>query len=355
MGAPSMTFRHAGPFAVVLKRRVAAALKRPSTFDRRRRLHMKSVVMLAWFLASYVWLVFVASVWWEVVLLMGSLVFAMAGLAFNVLHDGGHGAYSRRPFVNRIMAMALDLLGGSSFTWKWKHNVLHHTYPNVLGVDSDVDLWPYGRVSSGQPRYGIHRFQHWYMWVLYGFVPVNWYISDFRFLVSGRIRERRFPRPRRTDLVVFISWKIVFVAWAILVPLRYHAPAQVLAVWLVCSFALGLALAIPFQLAHCVLEVQAVAPPTVERLEWAVHQVRTTANFATSNRLLTWYLGGLNFQIEHHLFPSVSHIHYPHLSPIVRAVCDEFHVRYVAHDTIGAAIRSHCRWLRRLGRIPQES
>lgn len=124
--------------------------------------------------------------------------------------------------------------------------------------------------------------------------------------------------------------------------------------WAVCSFALGLALAIPFQLAHCVLEAQPVLPPTEERPEWAVHQVRATANFATTNRLLTWYLGGLNFQIEHHLFPSMSHIHYPRLSPIIRSVCDEFHVRYVAHDTAWSAIRSHFSWLRQLGTMTRE-
>jgi len=273
----------------------------------------------------------------------------MAGLAFNVLHDGGHGAYAPRATVNRAMAMTLDLFGGSSFVWKWKHNVLHHTYPNVLGVDADVDLWPFVRMSAAMARYRVHRFQHWYIWALYALLPLQWYVSDVKFLVTGRLGSRAFPRPRGAELLMFVAGKLVFAAWAIVLPLAFHAPGDVLVVWLVCSFALGLVLSVPFQVAHCVVGVQPVRPSSGDEPEWAIHQVATTANFAISNRAMTWYLGGLNFQIEHHLFPSVAHIHYRALSPIVRGVCKDFGVPYVAFDTLGAALKSHIEWLRRLG------
>ena len=321
----------------------------PDDLARRGRLYLKSGLIATWFLLSYAGLLLVTGAWWITALWMVSLVLAMGGLAFNVLHDGGHSAYAPRPSVNRAMAMTLDLLGGSSFIWKWKHNVLHHTYPNVLGVDADVDLWPFVRMSEVLPRYRVHRYQHWYVWALYALLPLQWYVADAKFLVTGRLGNRPFPRPRGAELVAFVAMKLVFVTWAIVLPLSIHAPAQVLVVWLACSFMLGLVLAIPFQVAHLVAEVQAVGPPSGDEPEWAIHQIATTANFAMSNRALTWYLGGLNFQIEHHLFPSVSHVHYPELSNVVRAVCRDSGVRYVAFDTLRGALKSHLDWLRRLG------
>jgi linoleoyl-CoA desaturase len=250
------------------------------------------------------------------------------------------------------MAMALDLLGGSSFIWKWKHNILHHTYPNMLGVDADVDIWPLARVSEEQPRYRIHRFQCWYIWGLYALLPLSWYVGDLKFLVTRKLNGHSFPRPRGADLAAFLAWKAVFIGWAIVLPLMFHPLSNVILVWLGCSLALGLVLSIPFQVAHCVTAVGSIRAPQDPQPEWAIHQVQATANFAPGSRWLTWYLGGLNFQIEHHLFPSIAHIHYPRLSPVVRQVCGQFGVQYAAFATLGEAVRSHFDWLRQLGMPP---
>jgi linoleoyl-CoA desaturase len=344
----TMRFARPSLFRRVLVQQVSQRLT-AGGLNRRRQLYAKTVLVAIWFLLSYLGLMFVAGDWWVTLPFMVSLVLAMAGLAFNVLHDAGHGAYAPRPSVNRCMAMTLDLLGGSSFIWKWKHNVLHHTYPNVLGIDADVDLWPFVRMSEALPRYRVHRYQHWYIWGLYALLPLQWYVSDARFLVTGRLGSRTFPRPRGEELALFIAGKLMFATWAIVLPFWIHSSGHVIVVWLACSFALGLVLSIPFQVAHCVVDVQAIGPSRGDEPEWAIHQVATTANFAMSNRAMTWYLGGLNFQIEHHLFPSVPHVHYRDLSPIVRAACKDFGVRYVAFETLGAALKSHVDWLRRLG------
>jgi linoleoyl-CoA desaturase len=119
------------------------------------------------------------------------------------------------------------------------------------------------------------------------------------------------------------------------------------------AFALGLVLSVVFQLAHCVEDAEFPSLPSgSERLpdEWAVHQVKSTVDFGRRSRLLTWYVGGLNFQIEHHLFPKICHVHYPRIAGVVEEVCAEYGVRYAAHDRLRDALSSHWRWLRRMGR-----
>jgi linoleoyl-CoA desaturase len=132
-----------------------------------------------------------------------------------------------------------------------------------------------------------------------------------------------------------------------------HSLLSVIGLYLLTGVVLGLTLAIVFQLAHCVQEASFPAPaPGTRRMEteWFTHQVETTVDFARDNRFLTWYLGGLNFQIEHHLFPKICHVHYPALSPIVEATCRTHGIHHRSHRTMRRAIRSHVRWLRHLGR-----
>lgn len=314
----------------------------------------KTAIILGWFASSWLLLVFVASTWWQAGLLSISLGLAMAGIGFSIQHDGGHGAYSERQFINQFMAMTLDLLGGSSYLWKWQHNVIHHSYTNIAGVDHDIDLGIICRFAPQQRRLWFHRFQHLYLWLLYGFLAFNWHFySDFQKLVQGKIGENSFPRPRGRDLVVFVLGKVMFFSWAFFVPALFHPLWQIIACYLVTSFIASLVLSIVFQAAHC---VEDAAFPTIPENSnqignsWAKHQVETSVNFAPDNKLLSWYVGGLNFQIEHHLFPDVCHIHYPALSSIVESVCSDFGVRYASHPTFRAAVTSHVRWLQVLGR-----
>jgi linoleoyl-CoA desaturase len=282
-----------------------------------------------------------------------SLGLAMAAVGFNIQHDGGHHACSTRPWVNRLMALTMDLVGASSYVWRWKHGVLHHTYVNITGHDDDVNLGPLARLTPHQRRLPFHRFQHWYLWPLYGLFTIKWeFYDDFRDVLTGRLGPLRFPRPRGWDLVAFLGGKAVFFALALAVPLLLHSPWAVLLYYGVVSCILGAVLGVVFQLAHCV-EQAAFPLPHAEtgRIEnaWAVHQVETTVDFAPHSRVAAWLLGGLNFQIEHHLFPRVCHVHYPALAPLVEQTCHEFGLRYSVHETIWAGVASHYRWLRRLG------
>jgi linoleoyl-CoA desaturase len=213
---------------------------------------------------------------------------------------------------------------------------------------------PFARLAPAQPRYGIHRFQQLYMWALYGFLFPKWsLIDDFKNVTHARIAGHRFPRPRGWRLVELVAGKALFFSWALVIPALFHPWWIVLLFFATTSLVLGATLAIVFQLAHCVEEAAfPEPPPDGDRMPdaWAVHQVQTTVDFAGGNRLLTWFAGGLNFQVEHHLFPRICHIHYPRIAEIVQAVSAEFGVRYSAHRRFRDAVASHWRWLRRMGR-----
>jgi linoleoyl-CoA desaturase len=265
----------------------------------------------------------------------------------NVQHDGSHGSYSTDRRLNRLMALTLDFLGGSSYVWKYKHNVLHHTWPNVAGVDDDIDTRGLARLSPAQPRHRLHRFQHLYMWPVYALLAVKWHLfDDFVVLAAGRLGGQRLPRPGRADVLTLVAGKLVFAAWAFAIPLLRHPAPTVGLVYLASAAVVGLTLSVVFQLAHCVLE--AIAAPG-RSASWAECQVASSVDFARGSRVLGWYLGGLNFQIEHHLFPQLSHVHYPGIAPLVEGTCREFGVSYHARPTFRAALASHYRMLQRLG------
>jgi len=337
-----------GDFSRDLAARVGARLLELPA--RRWRLWLKVAVVLAWFAASWAVLVFAAHTWWQVGLAAVSLGMAMAGIGFNVMHDGGHQAASRFPALNRALALALDMLGGSSFVWRWKHNVHHHSNPNAVHLDSDISLEPFLRLAPGQRRQWWHRWQHLYAWGLYGLLAVKWqFVDDYVCLATGRIGPNAFPRPRGWELLGFVGGKLLFYTWAVGVPLALHPPLAVLAGHLVASVVLSLCLAITFQAAHCVEEADFPAA-NAPRVEWMVHQLNTSVDFAPDNKVWSCLLGGLNCQAEHHLFPRLSHVQLNGVAPVVRAVCAEHGVRYRVLPSFGAAIASHARWLRWMGR-----
>src|SRR5216684_8884200 len=285
------------------------------------RMYLKTGILLGWFVASYVLLVFVVGAWWLALPLAISLGLSMAALGFNVQHDGSHRAYSNRSWINQIMASTLDLLGGSSYVWARKHNTIHHSYANITGHDDDIDIGFFGRLSPHQKRLRFHGFQHFYLWPLYGLLPIKWQVyDDFRDVATGRIGRQKLAPPKGWDLVIFIGGKVVFFTLALAIPLLLHPAWVVLLFWVGVTFVQGEVLSVVFQLGHCVEEAAFPLPrPDTGRMEaaWAVHQVETTVDFARDSRLITWFIGGLNYQIEHHLFPRICHLHYPALATLV--------------------------------------
>jgi len=349
-----LKFRTDSAFQVELRRRVDAYFL---TSGRRRRdcwqMYLKMAILIACLAVSYVLLVFAAHAWWQSVPLAVLLGLTAAGIGFNVQHDGGHQAYSNHRLINKLMAMTLDLIGGSSYFWHWKHVVIHHTYVNVTGHDSDINLGFLGRLTPHQPRLAFHRWQHLYLWPFYGLVAVRWHlVDDFRRLIAGRIGSYRVGRPTGGDLVLLLAGKAIFAFWAFGLPLLFHPVSAVLVHYGVAALVLGNALAVVFQVAHCVGEAAFPLPSTDSgRIEqaWAIHQAETTVDFARRNRVVAWLLGGLNFQIEHHLFPTISHVNYPAISKLVEQTCRDFGVAYAEHRSFREGVIAHFRWLRRMG------
>ena len=341
-------------FQLELRRRVDEFFR--ATGRRRRdcwQMYLKTAILIACLAVSYLLLVLAAHAWWQSVPLAVLLGFAAAGIGFNVQHDGGHHAYSDHRLINKLMAMTLDMIGGSSYLWHWKHVVIHHTYVNVTGHDSDLNLGIFGRLTPHQPRLAFHRWQHLYLWPLYGLLAIRWQlVDDFRRLIAGRIGSHRIRRPTGADLVLLVAGKAIFFAWAFGIPLLFHPASAVLVHYGVAALVLGSTLSVVFQVAHSVGEAVFPLPSAgtrcIERA-WAIHQAETTVDFARPSRVVAWLLGGLNFQIEHHLFPRISHVNYPAIAKLVEQTCRDFGVTYTEHRSFRQGVTSHFRWLRRMG------
>ena len=275
-----------------------------------------------------------------------------AAIGFNIQHDGGHHAYSRSRWVNTLTAMTLELLGGSTYLWHWKHDVFHHTYVNIAGHDTDIDLGMLARLSPHQPRRTFHRWQHLYLWVFYGVLAIKWQlIGDFRKSSAGGWATGRSPARGAG------TWWSSGGQGRLLHP-RLRDPDAVplgrrrARLLRVVGVVAGILLSLVFQVAHCVEEAEFPLPDAdTGRIERALGDPPggDERELRAGQPRHHVAVGGLNFQIEHHLFPRISHVNYPALSRLVEETCKEFGVRYTAFTSFRAGIASHYRWLRRMG------
>jgi len=321
------------------------------------RMVLKTVLILAWLAASYVLLLFATS---SLVLAIISAVAVAQGfvlVGFNIMHDGAHGSYSKSKRWNWVMGFTLDLIGGSQMFWRHKHNILHHTYTNINELDDDIHIGGIMRLSPEQPLRPWHRLQHVYAFPAYALMTLLWVtIGDFQKFFTRRIGDYKLPKPTPRESALFFLTKIFYFFYMLVLPMFFHPLVHVIGLFLLVHVVLGFTMAIVFQLAH-VMESNTFPRPHPQTgeidNEWAIHEVETTANFAPKSKLAAWYCGGLNFQIEHHLFPRICHIHYPDISRIVARTCREFGISYVSYPTVRAAIVAHFRFLKTLGRKDQ--
>lgn len=269
---------------------------------------------------------------------------------FNIVHDALHNAYASTPWMNRLLGYLYDINGTSSYIWNISHNQLHHTYTNIPGYDNDIDKAALLRLNPQDPLLPFHYYQHIYASFLYCLASANWvlysdYILFFKQIKSGNTKI--------SDIAIFFFSKLFNLFWLIVVPLLWlpYSPWIILLGYLCAQAAAGIAISIVFQLAHVVQNVSYVQPDPKGciPMNWAVHEMMTTSNFATNNLFLTHLLGGLNFQIEHHLFPSVCHVHYPAIQRIIRETAEEYGLPYHEYPTFFAALKSHYLRLKELG------
>ena len=279
----------------------------------------------------------------------------LAGCGLGIMHDACHGALSKNQSVNNFIGFIINLVGGYALTWKIQHNVLHHSYTNIDGYDEDIDPSGIMRFSPHQPVKSFYRFQVIYAWFFYGLMTFAWAtVKDFaqltRYDKKGLLKTQNTTLAKEmTKLVILkLLYYAVFVGLPFLVLdiAWYH----ILLGWFCMHFTAGLILACIFQPAHVVPSSEFPLPDKTNNVEgdWAKHQLLTTANFAPSNRILSWYIGGLNYQIEHHLFPNISHVHHRKLSPIVKKTAEEFGLPYYSQRTYRGALMNHAKMLYKL-------
>ncbi len=318
---------------------------------------LKSLAMLALYFIPYGLILSGMFSPWIMFLLAAVTGFGMAGIGLSVMHDANHGSYSKHNKINSIIGQTLNLVGGSVLIWKIRHNVFHHAYTNIDGKDEDINSGSVMRFSPNSKLRYFHKYQHIYAWFLYGLMTLNWATHEdfkriYKYNKDGTILKNGYS-PKK-EFFILILTKVFYFGYVLALPLLLLNVAwwQVLLGFLAMHFVCGLTLSLIFQAAH-VFESTAYPKPDdkghIEN-EWAVHQIRTTADFAKKNSVLSWFMGGLNFQVEHHLFPKICHIHYKRISDIVKKTAEEYRLKYNSYPSFFSAIASHARLLKRLGR-----
>lgn len=321
------------------------------------RMVLKSIAMLSLYLVPFAVICLGVLPAWATLFCWMLMGLGVAGVGMSVMHDANHGAYSDKPLVNSIMGRTIYLLGGSKFTWKIQHNILHHTYTNIYGLDEDIHDKPILRLSPHGQLGFLHRYQHVYGFVLYGLATLGWAINkDFKQLI--RYNRNGMTQSSGGDptieMLKLIASKLFYYLMLIGIPLiaTDYAWGWILLGYLIMHFTSGLVLTTIFQLAHLVEDMEHPQPSEGGVIEngWAIHQLQTTSNFAKKNKVLSWYVGGLNYQVEHHLFHNICHIHYSKIAPIVKQTAEEYGISYHEMDTFWQALGSHWRVLRGIGK-----
>lgn len=320
-------------------------------------LKVKAVVMLLIYTVPYFLMILgiVTNPWlmWGLCAIMG---LGMAGIGFSVMHDANHGSFSSKKWVNDFLGFSINFLGGNMNNWKAQHNLLHHSYTNIEGYDEDIAPAGILRFSPHSEKKNIHKYQFLYAWFFYGLMTLSWtfkkdYVDVYRYNQLGLLKQLKTNLKREFWLIT--ATRVFYLIYMLVVPFILVEAAwwQILIGFLTVHYVAGFVLAIIFQLAHVMEDTQFPVPEdgSVSN-QWAVHQLQTTLNFARDNKVLSWFVGGLNFQVEHHLFPNISHIHYPKIAPIVESTAKEYGLPYYVENSFLQAVSSHARMLYQLGR-----
>ncbi len=319
---------------------------------------IKTIVMISlYFIPYFLVLLNISSNSWVILGLWILMGLGMAGIGFSIMHDANHGAYSKNKNINKYLGYLINLVGGSAINWKIQHNVLHHSFTNIEGYDEDIDSGGLMRFSYDQKRFKIHRLQPFYVWFLYGLLTISWSVKkDFiqleRYKKKDLIKTQGIAYKDAFLRLIFI--KLFYTSFILVLPIIFSSQVWWLTLifYLIMHFVCSLTLSSIFQAAHVITKTSFPTPDKEGKMinNWAIHQLHTTANFARKNLLLSWFVGGLNYQIEHHLFPNICHIHYRKISKIVKQTTKEYGLPYYNHNTFIGALISHTKHLIKLGK-----
>ncbi len=318
------------------------------------KLYTKTAVLVPFTVFIYIYLLTASYGPWGGIILSVIFGLALVSIAFNVMHDACHGSFSSKKWVNEVMGLSMNALGSNAFLWKIKHNIIHHTYTNVDGIDDDIAKHPLLRLCPSQKWFPGHRYQFIYLFFLYSISTFAWLLaSDYVKYFKKKINSTPISAISKKEHFIFWISKALYAVFYIVIPIMVLGWAKWLIGYSIMMAVMGFVLSIVFQLAHVVektsFELADEENAKVIDTEWAVHELMTTADFAPGNKIVTWFTGGLNFQVIHHLFPRISHVHYPAIQKIVRRECARFNLPYHYYPTMMEAIMSHIRLMKKLG------
>ena len=323
------------------------------------RMVTKTVVMVLAHIVPFIALIVFDIPFWGQMGIWALMGFSLAGNGMSVMHDANHGAYSANPKWNKWIGWNVNMLGGTVHNWNLQHNILHHTYTNIAGKDNDIDGAFSMRFDPHQEYHKFHKHQWYYAFLFYSILTLYWGLAKDFVQFNKYNKEglnRQTPQQKRVTLTKIIGIKVVYFSLLFGLPIIVGGiPASwVIGGFLVMHFFGGLILSLVFQLAHVVEGPEFPLPKANGEMEnsWAVHQLQTTANFSYGSKFINWYVGGLNHQIEHHLFPGICHVHYNAIAPIVKETAREFGHPYYEHKTFREAVVSHVKMLKKFGTPP---
>lgn len=312
--------------------------------------------MITLYVTPFILMLIVPLSAWIILPLSIVMGIGMAGIGMNVMHDAVHGSFSTKGWINRLFSTTMYFIGGNTFNWKVQHNIFHHTYTNIEGYDEDIEPKAALRLSKQTPLKKIHRFQFIYAFFLYCFMTISRTIKDIEQLIKynkAGITRQLGSTPAK-EMTLLILTKVAYLGIIIGLPMIFSGFSWwlILLGFLIMHFTAGLFMSTVFQMAHLVEQAEQPLPSEegIIENEWTIHELETTVNFSRKSRLFAWIIGGLNYQIEHHLFPNVSHIHYRAISPIVEKTAKEFGLSYNVNRTFFSAIGSHIKMLYALGK-----
>ncbi len=279
----------------------------------------------------------------------------MAGIGMNVMHDAIHGSYSKNKKLNKFIGYSFNLIGANADVWRIQHNILHHTFTNIDHADDDLNAPFFLRFSPNAKHYKSHKFQHIYIWFFYGISTISW-ITTKDFVRLKRYHNMGFINGKneyRNTLIRLIAWKILYYSYALILPMIMlpFSWGTILLAFFCMHFITGLLVSIVFQVAHIMATNEFPLPDEEGKMNnnWYAHQLETTTNFSPNSKLIFWLLGGLNYQVEHHVLPDVCHVHYKQLSSIVAETAKEFGMPYHVKKSFLRAILDHTKMLQLLG------
>ena len=318
---------------------------------------LKTIFMYLLFAIPYAFVLSNTLPVWAFYIMWFVIGLGTAGIGFSIMHDANHGAYSKSPMVNKLLGYSLNLVGGNATNWKIQHNVLHHTYTNI--IDHDEDISPRGlfRFTPHTRRKTVHRYQYLYAWFFYSLMTFSWILmKDYKQLVTykreGLLKKQGLTPLRSWSWLIFTKLFYFSLIFGIPLLVTSYSFLQLFIGFMISHMVAGFFLAIVFQTAHVVDSVEfPIADESGEIEEdWSAHQLRTTANFAPTSRILGFFIGGLNFQVEHHLFPNICHVHYKKIAPIVKQTAEEYGLPYNSYKNFVIALYHHAKLLKMMGR-----